>query len=147
MIANSSEEGKQPSVQSVFCSPTLLHGTVYDSYAEYSLAGLNFLLAITASLGNLIILRALKRETSFHPPTKLLYRTLTFTDLFVGLIVHPVSFMYHVLKTNHIWMPCHLTGVVGSFSSIVLCGVSLGTLTAISVDRFLALSLRLRYRL
>lgn len=68
-MANSSEEGKQASIQSVCCSPTLLHGTMYEAYVDHSLAGLNFLLAITAFLGNLLILCALKKETSFHPPT------------------------------------------------------------------------------
>lgn len=145
-MANSSEEGKQASIQSVFCSPTLLHGTVYEVYVDYSLAGLNFFLAITAFLGNLLILCALKKETSFHPPTKLLYRTLAFTDLFVGLAVHPTSVLYHALKANERWDLCHLTGAVGSFFGVILCGVSLGILTAISVDRLLALSLRLRYR-
>lgn len=54
---------------------------------------------------------------------------------------------YHVLKTlNERWKLCHLTGAVGSFFWVILCGVSLGILTAISVDRPLALSLRLRYR-
>lgn len=145
-MANSTEQGKQASIQSVFCSPTVLHGTMYETYVDYSLAGLNFLLAITAFVGNSLILYALKKETSFHPPTKLLYRTLTFTDLFVGLTVHPTSVVYHLLKANERWKLCHLTGAVGSFFGVILCGVSLGILTAISVDRLLALSLRLRYR-
>lgn len=143
-MVNSSQEGKQVPFHSVFCSPTLLDGTRDGPYVDYTLVGADLLLAITAFVGNLIILCALKKESSFRPPTKLLYRTLTFTDLFVGLILHPTS-----LHTTYwkLWTrDGNLTGAVGSFFWVILCGVSLGILTAISVDRLLALSLRLRYR-
>lgn len=128
-----------------FCS-TLLHGTPYQSYVAYSLTGVNLFLAMTAFVGNVIILRALKTESSFHPPSKLLYRTLAFTDLFVGLLVQPGFVVHHVLRANEKWKLCHLTGVVGYFLGVILCGIYLSTLAAISVDRLLALSLGLRYR-
>ena len=37
-------------------------------------SALNILLSITASLGNVLIFVALCKETSLHPPTKLLFR-------------------------------------------------------------------------
>ena len=50
--------------------------------------------SITAFLGNTLILDALRKESSLHPPSKLLYRNLAITDLCVGIIVEPVRVLY-----------------------------------------------------
>ena len=113
-------------------------------------AVLSIFLAVTASLGNFLILLVLHKVSSIHPPTKLLFRCLAFTDLFVGLIVQPLyvtktyfrdavgskinsNTMFFIDKTEH-------------SLSFVLCAVSIFTSTAISVDRVLSLKLGLRYR-
>ena len=54
------------------------------------LAALSIILSITASLANAVILIALHKVTSIHPPTKLLFRCLAVTDLCVGLISQPL---------------------------------------------------------
>ena len=53
------------------------------------LSALNIFLAITASLGNALILNVLPK-TSLHSPTKLLFGNLAVTDLCVGLISKPL---------------------------------------------------------
>ena len=70
--------------------------TEVTSWSAYStsmaiLAGLNIFLAITASLGNALILIALHKVTSIYPRTKLLFRCLAVTDLLVGLNTQPIS--------------------------------------------------------
>ena len=105
-------------------------------------ASLNTFLSITATLGNVLILIALNKVTSICPPTKLLFRCLAVTDLCVGLITQPL-FTVTLLTGFNVHLYVFLIPVV---SSLVLCGVSLLTSTAISVDRLLALSLGLRYR-
>ena len=50
------------------------------------LSAVNVLVSVTAFLGNTLILVALHKETSLHPPSKLLYRNLAITDLCVGII-------------------------------------------------------------
>ena len=110
------------------------------------LSFMNIFLSITASLGNALILVALHKESSLHPPTKLLFRCLTFTDLFVGLISQPllvaeIIFSYlNAGKYNSYLNEGH------AVSSYIFCGISALTSTAISVDRLLALLLGLRYR-
>ena len=42
---------------------------------------------ITALLGNALILVAFRKESSLHPSSKLLLRSVTITDVYVGLIV------------------------------------------------------------
>ena len=114
-----------------FCSPELIRGV--DGELIF-LSALNIFLSIAAFLGNTLILDALHKETSLHPPSKLLYRNLAITDLCVGIITEPLLVTY-------------LTSVLALFfSGHTLFKVSLLTLTAISVDRLLALLLGLRYR-
>ena len=107
---------------------------------------LNGFVAITAFLGNTLILVALHKETSLHPPSKLLFCNLATTDLCVGLIAEPLFFTYLISSQNEPWNICPHVIAVSNITGYILCGVSLYTLTAISVDRLLALLLGLRYR-
>ena len=110
------------------------------------LAGLNIFFAITASLGNTLILIALHKVTSIYPPTKLLFRCLAVTDLLVGLISQPlyVTFLFRFFTAWNV----NNTAIIGAdnFFFSLLAAVSLLTSAAISVDRLLALLLGLRYR-
>ena len=54
------------------------------------LSALNIFLAITASIGNVLIFIALHEVSCIHPPTKPFFRCLAVTDLGVGLIVQPL---------------------------------------------------------
>ena len=51
---------------------------------------LNTFLSITAFLENTLILVALHKDTSLHPPSKLLFRNLAITDLLVGITAEPL---------------------------------------------------------
>ena len=127
-----------------FCSPDLITAGIHDQLTFISV--LNSFLSITAILGNALILVALRKESSLHPPSKHLLRTLTTTDLCVGLFVEPLNVTLIMLVMNEHWNICRYAIVAVSFVSHILCGVSLFTLTAISVDRLLALLLGLRYK-
>ena len=108
-----------------------------------AIAAVNIVFSITASLGNILILIALRKVTSIHPPTKLLFQCLAITDLGVGLISQPLMATLMLLVDNILnIMFSHLL----SSLSITFCGVSVFASTALSVDRLLALFLGLRYR-
>ena len=112
-----------------------------------AIAAVYIVLSITASLGNILILIALRKVTSIHPPTKLLFQCLAISDLGVGLISQPLMATLMLLVDNidiKIWniMFSHLF----SSLSLTFCGVSVFASTALSVDRLLALFLGLRYR-
>ena len=106
----------------------------------------NIFLSITAVLGNTLILAALHKETSLHPPSKLLYRNLAVTDFCVGTIAEPLHVVYWISVVTGKWDICYLAHLMVTLAAYTFCGVSLLTLTAISVDRLLALLLGLRYR-
>ena len=106
----------------------------------------NISVSITAVLGNTLILVALKKESSLHPPSKLLYRNLAITDLCVGMIAEPVYVAYFMSVLSDKWDICFYANLLGFFTGVLFSAVSLFTLAVISVDRLLALLLGLRYR-
>ena len=114
-----------------------------DSTSIAILAGFNIFLAITASLGNALILIALHKVTSIYPPTKLLFRCLAVTDLLVGLISQPLYVIYRFFTISNANVAITRADV---FFFSLLPIVSILTSAAISLDRLLALLLGLRYR-
>ena len=115
-------------------------------FNPYFFVSVNLILSITSLSGNILILIALQKETSLHPPSKLLFRCLSCTDLFVGLFSQPIFITYLMAIADKNWSLCEITESLAYISSALLCGESINTLTAISVDRLLALLLGLRYR-
>ena len=104
------------------------------------------ILTITATLGNSLILFALHKDKSLHPPSKLLLRCLTVTDLCVGVIGQPTAITLLLSAINENWKLCRVAKYLAYVTTTISSGVSLATLTAIGVDRLLALLLGLRYR-
>ena len=140
---NLSEDGQQKTFGDLTCSPDAtpgLHGQL-----TFILV-LKTFLSVTAFLGNAVILIALHKESSLHPPSKLLLRSLATTDLFVGLIAEPLYVAYCMSEANEHWNMFRYTSAVSFTMSNIFCGVSVLTLTAISVDRLLALLLGLIYK-
>ena len=113
------------------------------------LSALNFVFSITAFTGNTLILVALYKVSSIHPPTKLLFRCLSVTDLCVGLFLQPLFATRILNSATKIISPGNLFYFIeaNSYLSFILCEVSSLTSTAISLDRLLALTLGLRYRI
>ena len=142
-LTNFTEDENQKKVAELYCSAELFRGV--DGELIF-LSALNVFLSITAFLGNTLILVALHKETSLHPPSKLLYRNLAITDLCVGIIVEPLYVTYWTSVVKERWDICYYSLRTAAFSGYTLCVVSALTLTAISVDRLLALLLGLRYR-
>ncbi|XP_015747873.1 PREDICTED: adenosine receptor A2a-like [Acropora digitifera] len=126
----------------LYCSAEFSVG-LYNQLVGFSVA--NVVLALTAVLGNTLILIALHKETSLHPPSKILLRSLTSSYLCLGVLtlVLQTSWISIALKQ---WKTCQYLYTVHYIASSTLFGVSLFTTTAISVDRLLALLLGLRYR-
>ena len=112
-----------------------------------SVASVNIFPSITASLGNALILIAPHKVSSIYPPTKLFFRCLAVTDLCVGLLVHPLFATDQLSRiTEMSENDLYYVYEVSRATNWILRAVSVLTMTAISVDRLLALLLGLRYR-
>ena len=125
------------------CSPNWVGDFKLQSI---SFSAVSILLSITATLGNSLILIALHKESSLHPPSKLLYRCLATTDLLVGLVTQPIYAAYWMSVVHKHWSLCRFSFYATGVTGYVLCTVSMLTLTTISVDRLLAMLLGLRYK-
>jgi len=104
----------------------------------------NSMLALIAFFGNVLIIVALQKVSSLHPPTKLLLGCLAVSDLCVGLITQPLHAA--ILASPENSKICFYLIVVFNILGSIFMGVSLLTVTAIGVDRLLALLSGLRYR-
>ena len=142
-LTNVTEDLKKKSFQELACSKEFT--TEIHNHLIFLLV-LSGLVASTAFLGNILILVALHKESSLHAPSKLLFRTLATTDFCVGLIAEPLYATYLISSLSERRNSCHYVLAISAFTGRILCFVSLFTLAAISVDRLLALLLRLRYR-
>ena len=106
---------------------------------------LNAMLSITAVFFNCVTIHAIRKTSSLPKPLKTLLLSLAVSDLGVGLLVEPFycALLLSLVQKNI------LTGatctaflfIMGMFSAASYFGV-----VALSVDRFLAIHLHLRYR-
>ena len=139
----SSGRSHTKSYEELLCSPSLMGG--YQQLLICFLA-VDILLSIAAFTGNSLILVALHKESFLHPPSKLLYRCLATTDLLVGLVTQPLIALWWMSVVQEHWSLCRYAYDAAQITGRVLFLVSLMTMTAISVDRLLALMLGLRYK-
>lgn len=124
--------------------PAMTKIFVDQGYTTFFVA-VNVFLSVLATIGNLLVLVALRKVTSINPPTKLLFRCLAATDLCVGLIEQP---LFVILLLTDFASPTalHYVSQVYSALNFILCGVSMLTAATISIDRLLALVLGLSYK-
>ncbi|XP_078384921.1 adenosine receptor A3-like [Oculina patagonica] len=138
-MANFTEDKDQTKVQDLFCGKDFI-----ETHKKNVVLTLNTPIFITTILGNTLIIVALQKPLSLHPPSKLLLGCLAISDLCVGLISQPLFASHLMSKKNS--RGCYYVGIITVAVSVILGGLSLLTMTAISVDRLLALMLGLRYR-
>ena len=119
-----------------------------DFYGWYiAFCVVNGILSFLAVFGNTVTICALTKTSCTLSPSNILLLGLAMSDLGVGLLVQPlyITVVVEILLDNSLVLQCHCKIaflVVGHF----LAGVSFFTVSAISLDRFLAISLHLRYR-
>ena len=100
---------------------------------------LNAPLMLLSIVGNALVLVSILKTPSLRSPSVIFLCNLAVSDLLVGLVVQPVYIVEQMVKT----VPKLQEAVRGM--GFAGCGVSLWTMTAITVDRFLALHYHLQY--
>ena len=105
---------------------------------------LNTLLIPICIAGNVLVLAAVWRNPSLRTPSTILLCSLAVSDLFVGFLVLPVNIAIALIPLSRDGSLSRLSQA-RIFLNIQLCCVSLETMTAISLDRYLALRYHMRY--
>ena len=113
----------------------------------------NLVFSLVATLGNLLVIRALWKASSISATMKKLFLSLAFSDLAVGLFAQLmfgviIAVMSRQLATGNYNFDflCPTILTVYYFSLLLLGSASFLNVTAIAVDRLLAVSLHLRYQ-
>ena len=136
--------------RSEICPP--IHEAVFEAWDTCSIpymvnAFVNVPVAIIATFANLLVLLAMPHITSIRLPSKLLLCSLVVTDFCCGLFVEPqfVVFLFMKATNSRARAPC---GFVKSLYVVgyTLSNASLFSLAAISLDRYAALFLQLKYQ-
>ena len=118
-----------------------------------TICALHLFSSFVAILGNTLMIRALSKASSISINLKMLFFSLAFSDLAVGLCAQPIkaAIIAVMLKMTasgdrkfDFFCPTILS--VSYFLSFFLACASLLTVTAIAVDRLLSVSLHLRYQ-
>jgi len=135
-MANFTFNGNQTTIQEYSCP--------IDANRKILILTLTVPLSITAFLGNVLILVALQKVSSLRPPSKVLLGCLAATDLGVGLVTQPLRIGY-IMSPEHS-KRCYYVNILYITLGFIFGSVSVLTLTAISVDRLLALMLGLTYK-
>ena len=105
---------------------------------------LNALLIPICIAGNVLVLAAVWRNPSLRTPSIILLCSLAVSDLLVGFLALPLDIAVALTPLSQVSFDSPLSQARLVFT-IQLCGVSLDTMTAISVDRYLALHYHMRY--
>ena len=118
-----------------------------------TLCVLNLLSSLVASIGNSLVIYALWKASTIPANLKKLFLGLAFSDLAVGLFAQPlygiiiaVIFKKKTTPSYNFEYLCPTIFFVNFVSSYFLAVVTFITVTAIAVDRLLAVFLHLRYR-
>ena len=99
---------------------------------------LNAPLMIISVICNSLVLAAILKTPSLHSPSLMFLCSLAVSDLLVGLVAQPTYIAYELTRFSFLYQPM-------ATMAVTVAGVSLSTMTVISVDRFLALRYRMRY--
>ena len=106
---------------------------------------LNAVFSLLTTTWNFIILYVIWKKQELHSPSFILLFSLAASDLVVGLICQPFFVAYHIAEfVGNYNVYCVLI-IIQRLFSYTTTSVSLATLSGISIDRLLALTLHLRY--
>ena len=106
---------------------------------------LNSVFSLISCMGNCVILHAIRKTPELHSPSFMLLFCLAASDFLVGLVCQPFFVAYKIAElANDFTAYCTLR-MIQTICGWTTTAVSLVTLSLVSVDQLLALTLHLRY--
>jgi len=108
---------------------------------------LNICSSILAILGNGVVIVSILTSRRLRTPSYLLITSLSVVDFFIALIHLPFNCVRNVLRLLNMVDSAQQTVKASLFAAIYLTAISFAMSLLISIDRYLALSLKHRYRI
>ncbi|KAK2557657.1 Beta-1 adrenergic receptor [Acropora cervicornis] len=120
--------------------------TTAPTYLSFATTSCAVLITVVASLGNFLVILAvcINPNKDMRSPFNYFIANLSFADLIVGLITAPLGTGYHIIeglgmKNDRFRDSMHITYFIS-------CTASLLSLTALALDRYIAITYPLVYR-
>ena len=138
-----------------FCNEKLEELTVIVQFQPgiiFCFCVLHLLLSFMATFGNILVIHAMWKASSIPATIRPLFLSLAFSDLAIGSCVQPafaaiLAMILHMAAKENLEFGRLCPSVtISVFATYSLLGVSLFTITAIALDRLLAVFLHLRYQ-
>ena len=113
---------------------------------------LNFVFSLVATLGNLLVIRALMKASTIPATVKKLFLSLAFSDLAVGLLPQLMTAIISAVMLkmasngDDLAFFCPTVLIVRTYFMYLLAFASFLNVIIIAFDRLLAVSLHLRYQ-
>ena len=128
-----------------FLQYNVVHSSVFTSL-EVLLCVMNSFLVITGVVENSLLVLAIWRTSSLHSPTNMILCSLAISDFINSSIVLPLLVL-HLATEIQLSLPVHTsTGIMWESCAGVTAAVSMISVVLLSLDRYLALRLHLRYK-
>ena len=106
---------------------------------------INSLTGVGAVFSNALVVMAIVKTESLHSPSNIALCCLAVTDFITGLVTQPCVVIYRALEiTRHYSLSCTLYKCF-AFIGLTMMSTSFLPISVITMDRFLALHLHLRY--
>ena len=139
-----------------FCAQELEEFTIvlhHHGNLMLTLCMLILAFSVVAVLGNLLVIRALRKTSSIPATLKRMFLSLAVSDLAMGLFAQPMfgitfAMMLHTKASgdHNFDRFCPVAFTLCHFSLFLLACASLLNVTIVAFDRLLAISLHLRYQ-
>jgi hypothetical protein len=111
-----------------------------------TIATLYLLAAIATIFFNALVIYSIWKTPTLHKPSYILIANLAVTDFVVGMVAEPFMIITNVSALENWTAVFCYTWIISRGVGYWMGAMSLYTLTAISVDRLLAIKLKSRYR-
>ena len=142
---SSSNFSTTPLINCPITFPGIFPGEKVKMASIIAAAVLNFISSFIATTANFLVMWAIKRTPSLHTPSAVFLFTLALSDFVVGIYVQPLC-AAHLLAalTHNLSLFCTTGAMLYPFGTY-LAIYSFMAIAAVTVDRYLALVLHLRY--
>ena len=129
-----------------FSGPVHWQKTREDITASVTSCVLSSIFALTAVLGNGIIMFVIWKTRELHSPSFTLLFCLAVSDFLVGMVGQPSFVVFKIAELKENFSAYCNSRIARFLCGWITVGVSSLTLSGVCIDRLLALTLHLRYK-